>query len=395
MNKNNRWLLPEGVDEILPPKAIALEKICRELIDLYITWGYEFVIPPMIEYLDSLLTATGEDLDLQTYKITDQVSGRLMGIRADITPQVARIDAHLLKEDAPTRLCYLGSVLHSRSNSFADSRCPLQLGAELFGHNEVSSDIEIVRLMLATLDSLKINNVCIDIGHIGIFRYLISESKLNPEKKSEVFEIIKRKAKDELQYLFKESKIDDNNSKALLDIIDLHGDVTVLDDAMMSVAKFFPEIKKDINEIKILVESLSNQSELSVNVDLAELRGYNYHTGMIYTAYVPNEGKGIAFGGRYNDIGSAFGRARPATGFSADVKQLLELDSRIVINENRVFAPRSSDIKLIKKIQELREEGKIVIEELEGQKHNAIEMKCNQSLVFENNNWIIKDNKKI
>ena len=159
MNTNNRWLLPEGVDEILPPKAILLEQICRKIIDLYTTWGYEFVIPPMVEYLESLLTATGEDLDLQTYKITDQISGRLMGVRADITPQVARIDAHLMKQDTPTRLCYLGSVLHSRSDSFGDSRSPLQLGAELFGHAGVSSDIEIVKLMLATLNSLEIDNI--------------------------------------------------------------------------------------------------------------------------------------------------------------------------------------------------------------------------------------------
>ena len=177
MKMTNRWLLPEGVDEILPPQAILLEQMCRKLIDLFSSWGYEFVIPPMIEYLESLLTATGEDLDLQTYKITDQLSGRLMGIRADITPQVARIDAHLLKRNVPTRLCYLGSVLHSRNDNSGNSRSPMQLGAELFGHAGVSSDIEVVKLMLATLNSAGINNICMDIGHIGIFRSLISSSK--------------------------------------------------------------------------------------------------------------------------------------------------------------------------------------------------------------------------
>ena len=203
MTITNRWLLPEGVDEILPPKAMLLEQICRKLIDLFSTWGYEFVIPPMIEYLESLLTATGEDLDLQTYKVTDQLSGRLMGIRADITPQVARIDAHLLQRDVPTRLCYLGSVLHSRTNNPGDSRSPLQLGAELYGHAGVSSDIEIVKLMLATFNSLGIRNICMDIGHIGIFRSLISETKLSAEQKSEIFEMLKRKAKDELKVFYK------------------------------------------------------------------------------------------------------------------------------------------------------------------------------------------------
>ncbi|MBC8408403.1 MAG: ATP phosphoribosyltransferase regulatory subunit, partial [Rhodobacteraceae bacterium] len=257
MTITNRWLLPEGVDEILPPKAMLLEQICRKLIDLFSTWGYEFVIPPMIEYLESLLTATGEDLDLQTYKVTDQLSGRLMGIRADITPQVARIDAHLLQRDVPTRLCYLGSVLHSRTNNSGDSRSPLQLGAELYGHAGVSSDIEIVKLMLATFNSLGIRNICMDIGHIGIFRSLISEAKLSDEQKSEIFEMLKRKAKDELKIFYKKLKINDNNSKALLDLIDLHGDVTVLDDAIHSFGKLSPNITKYITEVKALTESIS------------------------------------------------------------------------------------------------------------------------------------------
>ena len=350
MTITNRWLLPEGVDEILPPKAMLLEQICRKLIDLFSTWGYEFVIPPMIEYLESLLTATGEDLDLQTYKVTDQLSGRLMGIRADITPQVARIDAHLLQRDVPTRLCYLGSVLHSRTNSSGDSRSPLQLGAELYGHAGVSSDIEIVKLMLATFNSLGIRNICMDIGHIGIFRSLISETKLSAEQKSEIFEILKRKAKDELKVFYKKLKINDNNSKALLDLIDLHGDVTVLDDAIHAFGKLSPNTTKYIAEVKALTESISDQSDASINIDLAELRGYNYHTGMIYTAFVPNEGKGIAFGGRYDDIGSAFGRARPATGFSTDVKQLLELHNIKDKKLDRILAPINDDDLLSKKI---------------------------------------------
>ena len=394
MTITNRWLLPEGVDEILPPKAMLLEQICRKLIDLFSTWGYEFVIPPMIEYLESLLTAAGEDLDLQTYKVTDQLSGRLMGIRADITPQVARIDAHLLQRDVPTRLCYLGSVLHSRTNSSGDSRSPLQLGAELYGHAGVSSDIEIVKLMLATFNSLGIRNICMDIGHIGIFRSLISEAKLSAEQKSEIFEMLKRKAKDELKIFYKKLKINDNNSKALLDLIDLHGDVTVLDDAVHAFGKLSPNITKYIAEVKAVTESISDQSDASINIDLAELRGYNYHTGMIYTAFVPNEGKGIAFGGRYDDIGSAFGRARPATGFSTDVKQLLELHNIKDKKLDRILAPINGDDLLIKKITELREKGKIVIQELEGQNSTASEMNCNQLLVFEKNQWVVKDNKK-
>ena len=394
MTITKRWLLPEGVDEILPPRAILLEQMCRKLIDLFSSWGYEFVIPPMMEYLESLLTATGEDLDLQTYKITDQLSGRLMGIRADITPQVARIDAHLLKRNIPTRLCYLGSVLHSRTNNSGDSRSPLQLGAELFGHEGVSSDIEIVKLMLATLDAVRISNICLDVGHIGIFRSLISKSQLNSMQESEVFEIVKRKAKDELKIFYKKLKINDDSSKAMLDLIDLHGDVGILDDAIHAFDKLSPDIRKYVNEVKTLTDSIIDKFDVSINIDLSELRGYNYHTGMIYTAFVPNEGKGIAFGGRYDDIGSAFGKARPATGFSTDVKQLLELQNISEDTPDKIFAPVDDNDSLHKKITELREQGKIVIQELEGQNATAKEMNCSQTLVCENDQWVIKENKK-
>tara|TARA_B100001750_G_scaffold102657_1_gene81148 strand:- start:799 stop:1983 length:1185 start_codon:yes stop_codon:yes gene_type:complete len=394
MTITKRWLLPEGVDEILPPRAMLLEQMCRKLIDLFSSWGYEFVIPPMMEYLESLLTATGEDLDLQTYKITDQLSGRLMGIRADITPQVARIDAHLLKRNIPTRLCYLGSVLHSRTNNSGDSRSPLQLGAELFGHEGVSSDIEIVKLMLATLDAVRISNICLDVGHIGIFRSLISKSQLNSMQESEVFEIVKRKAKDELKIFYKKLKINDDSSKAMLDLIDLHGDAGILDDAIHAFDKLSPDIRKYINEVKTLTDSIIDKFDVSINIDLSELRGYNYHTGMIYTAFVPNEGKGIAFGGRYDDIGSAFGKARPATGFSTDMKQLLELQNISEDTPDKIFAPVDDNDSLHKKITELREQGKIVIQELEGQNATAKEMNCNQTLVCENDQWVVKENKK-
>ena len=394
MTITKRWLLPEGVDEILPPRAMLLEQMCRKLIDLFSSWVYEFVIPPMMEYLESLLTATGEDLDLQTYKITDQLIVRLMGIRADITPQVARIDSHLLKRNIPSRLCYLGSVLHSRTNNSGDSRSPLQLGAELFGHEGVSSDIEIVKLMLATLDAVRICNICLDVGHIGIFRSLISKSQLNSMQESEVFEIVKRKAKDELKIFYKKLKINDDSSKAMLDLIDLHGDAGILDDAIHAFDKLSPDIRKYVNEVKTLTDSIIDKFDVSINIDLSELRGYNYHTGMIYTAFVPNEGKGIAFGGRYDDIGSAFGKARPATGFSTDVKQLLELQNISEDTPDKIFAPVDDNDSLQKKITELREQGKIVIQELEGQNATAKEMNCNQTLVCENDQWVVKENKK-
>lgn len=391
MTITNRWLLPEGVEEILPPKAIELEQLCRTIIDLFSSWGYEFVMPPMIEYLESLLTGTGEDLDLKTFKLTDQLSGRLMGIRADITPQVARIDAHLLKRDIPTRLCYLGSVLHTRPGKSGETRSPLQVGAELYGHDGVASDIEIVKLMLATLKSSGVKQVYIDLGHIGIFRALSSESPLNTEQQAQVFEALQRKAKDELKSLYKEWNVTDSASNALLDLIDLNGDVNALNEAKKLLKKVSPDTNQYIDELTTLSESIQEHSDVAINIDLAELRGYAYHTGMVYTAFIPGEGEGIAFGGRYDDIGSAFGRARPATGFSMDVKSLLKFQAVKNKTISKIYAPVSEDASLQEKISELRTAGKIVMQELDGQQATASDMGCDQELKLEKGEWVTKE----
>lgn len=390
MTTINRWLLPEGVEEILPPKAIQLEHLCRTIIDLLSTWGYEFVIPPMIEYLESLLTGTGEDLDLKTFKLTDQLSGRLMGIRADMTPQVARIDAHLLKRDTPTRLCYLGSVLHTRPGKSGETRSPLQLGAELYGHAGVASDIEIVQLMLATLKKVGVNKSYIDLGHIGIFRALSADSSLNDEQKEQVFETLQRKAKDELKALYTDWKVSDDASNALLDLIDLNGDVSVLAEAEKMFKNVSSDVINYIREIKALADAIKDESDITINIDLAELRGYHYHTGMVYTAFVQGKGEGIAFGGRYDDIGRAFGRARPATGFSLDVKSLLKFNNIEGNKTPRIFSPASDDVSLQNKINELRESGVVVVQELQGQQATAEEMNCDQTLTLENGEWLIK-----
>ncbi len=390
MSITNRWLLPEGVEEILPPKAIQLEQMRRSIIDLLSTWGYEFVIPPMIEYLESLLTGTGEDLDLKTFKITDQLSGRLMGIRADMTPQVARIDAHLLKRDTPTRLCYYGSVLHTRPGKSGETRSPLQLGAELYGHAGVASDIEIVKLILATLKHVGIAQTYMDIGHIGVFRTLSAESSLNDEQRAAVYEALQRKAKDELKAFYKEWNVTDSASNALLDLVDLNGDVSVLNEAKNLLKIVSPEVIKYIEEVKTLAGAIKDHTDVTINIDLAELRGYHYHTGMVYTAFVPGHGEGVAFGGRYDDIGKAFGRARPATGFSLDVKSLLKYQNSETNNAKKIFAPASDESSLQNKIDELRASGNIVVQELSGQQENADEMNCQQQLVYENGSWKIK-----
>ena len=389
MTETNRWLLPEGIEEILPPRASQLERLCRDVVDLLTSWGYEFVIPPMLEYLESLLTGTGEDLDLKTFKLTDQLSGRLMGLRADMTPQVARIDAHLLKRETPTRLCYLGSVLHTRPARSGETRAPIQVGAELYGHAGIASDIEIVQLMLETLKLAGIDNACLDLGHIGIFRALRRESKLSEEQQATVFEILQRKAKDELKVLFNDWQINDAGSLAILDLIDMNGDVSVLSEADKRFSPISTTVSDDIKELTTLVKAISDQSDIDIHIDLAELRGYHYHTGMVYTAYVPGRGEGIAFGGRYDDIGKAFGRARPATGFSTDVKSLTRFSNREAPAE-RIFAPSVNDDKLVEVIARLREVGRVIVRELEGQKASATDLGCTHQLVEEKGSWQIK-----
>lgn len=387
MNKTNRWLLPEGIEEILPPKASQLEGLCRDIIDLLSSWGYEFVIPPMLEYLESLLTGTGEDLDLKTFKLTDQLNGRLMGLRADMTPQVARIDAHLLKRDTPTRLCYLGSVLHTRPAHSGETRAPLQVGAELYGHAGMASDIEIVRLMLATLRLAGIDKTCIDLGHIGIFRALSKQSSLNEGQQTTVFEILQRKAKDELKDKLGNWQIKDAASLALLDLIDMNGDTSILQEAEKRFASISTTVKQDLEELQTLANAIEDQPGIEIHIDLAELRGYHYHTGMMYTAYVHGQGEGIAFGGRYDDIGLAFGRSRPATGFSTDVKSLVKYRSDQSPVVERIFAPANQDKKLEQLVTKLRAEGRVVVRELQGQKASATDMACTHTLAEANGKW--------
>ncbi len=389
MNKINRWLLPEGIEEILPPRASQLEGLCRDIVDLLASWGYEFVIPPMLEYLESLLTGTGEDLDLKTFKLTDQLSGRLMGLRADMTPQVARIDAHLLKRSTPTRLCYLGSVLHTRPAHSGETRAPLQVGAELYGHAGIASDIEIVKLMLATLELAGIDKACIDLGHIGIFRALSSESSLEPAQRDQVFEILQRKARDELQEKFNDWNITDAASLAMLDLIEMNGTIDILVDAEQRFASISDTVKQDLQELSTLANAIQDYNDITIHIDLAELRGYHYHTGMLYTAYVEGQGDGIAFGGRYDDIGKAFGRSRAATGFSTDVKSLMKYRDADANLAERIFAPAIDDSNLDALITTLRSEGKIVIRELQGQQASAADMSCTHVLAESNGKWEI------
>ena len=388
MSKKNQWLLPEGIEEILPPQAAEVEATCRRILDLFQLWGYELVMPPLLEYIDSLLTGTGEDLDLQTFKVIDQLTGRSMGIRADMTPQVARIDAHNLKSDFPTRLCYRGTVIHTRPSGHGGTRAPLQVGAELHGHAGVQSDAEILSLMLKTLKVAGLSRVHVDLGHVGIYRGLTADLPLTGEQRSSLFDALQRKASAEIEDMFSNWDVDKQSAEMILSLIDLNGDVGILGSARKTLSAAGDKVLACLDELEKISELAKAQvKDAPLYFDLAELRGYNYYTGFTFAAYVPGQGQGIAFGGRYDDVGAAFGRARPATGFSTDVKNLYALGAAEVSSKQAIFAPASEVPGLYEMIDSLREAGEIVISALPGQAGNAQDMACDRQLEIKDGQW--------
>lgn len=388
--QEERWLLPAGIEEVLPPQARVIEGLRRDLLDLYQGWGYELVMPPFIDYLESLLTGTGHDLDLQTFKLTDQESGRLLGVRADMTPQVARMDAHHLRRAGPTRLCYLGTVLHTRSDGFAGTRSPLQVGAEIFGHSGAESELEILRLVLATLERAGIDNAYLDLGHVGIYRGLARQAGLTPEREMTLFETLQRKAIPEVEALIGDWGVTGPVADMLLVLSELNGD-DALEQARQALAAADPGVHEALDHLAGLREGLNTWlPEVPVHFDLAELRGYHYKTGVVFAAFVPGWGLEIARGGRYDDIGRVFGQARPAVGFSSDLKGLLRqgrtLDARYQA-VGGIFAPALPDPALRAEVERLRGAGERVINELPGQSGGAREAGCAEVLVFEGERW--------
>lgn len=389
MMEQKHWLLPEGISETLPPQANELEHLRRTLLDLYRSWGYELVFPPFVEYLDSLLTGTGGDLNLQTFKLTDQVTGRTLGIRADITPQVARIDAHQLRRDCPTRLCYQGTVLHSRSDTLASSRSPLQIGAELYGHAGVEAELEIIGLMIESLQRSGIGDIFLDLGHVGIFRGMAGQAGFNQVQEHALFNALQRKAVPEIRKLLTEYGTDKAVAEMLIALAELSGE-QVLSRSTQVLAGANQSVHNALDELNRLAALLQiRYPTLAVHYDLAELRGYHYHTGVMFAAYVPGIGQEVARGGRYDDIGQLFGRARPACGFSADLNMLLKLGSRVHPADQSILAPAVDDPLLMLRIQQLREEGRPVIQALPGQSAAAGEMGCSEILEKRGEDWVV------
>ena len=364
-----QWLLPAGIEDVLPPRARLLERGRQTTLQLFDEWGYDQVIPPLAEFEDSLLTGVGEDLAKQTFRMVDPETGGMLGIRADITPQVARVAARHFDLSRPVRLCYLGSTLQARPPTFHLSRNPLQLGAELFGDSGVAGDVEIVRLMVASLQGLGIDDFLLALGHVGIFHALAEDARLTAEQERGYHDILQRKALTEIDPFLDSLNLTEAQRVSFRALVDLHGDASVLKRASESFEGCCAGVLEALQDLISISEALqAHLPELTLYFDLAEVRGYRYHTGLVFAAYVEGEGRAIASGGRYDGVTAAFGFECEATGFSADLKNLIGLSSSGSLAgsgaKKAVLAPANSDDSLIEVIANLRQQGYRVINDL-------------------------------
>ena len=391
MSIADRWLLPDGVKEILPAEARQIEAFRRKLLNLFDSWGYDLVMPPMIEYLESLLTGTGNDLALNTFKVTDQLTGRMMGLRADTTPQVARIDAHSLNQQGPTRLCYANSVLHTVPANMLTGRSPMQIGAELYGHAGVASDIEVISLMLEALQQAQLNQpLTLDLGHVGIYRVLANKAALSADDQAELFALLQKKSLTELDALLAKLSLTDQCCNAFRLLSSLNGGEDTIAKARQLLLPDYPEMAPVLDDLELIAAAISQRfPAVSLYFDLGELRGYNYHTGVVFAVYIPSYGQPLAKGGRYDEIGKVFGRARPATGFSGDLKVLAELAADHARSGRSILAPVGVDTPLQAKIAELRQQGERVVQALPEAKTILTEMNCDRELILRDGDWCV------
>jgi ATP phosphoribosyltransferase regulatory subunit len=378
------WLLPEYIQDMLPDEAWRIEAMRTSVLEMLRRSGYQLVAPPMLEYAESLLINDSDDMDLRSFKLVDQLSGRTLALRADITPQVARIDAHLLNRQGITRLCYAGSVLHTQPSGLMRTREPLQIGAELYGHGGIESDLEIQRLMLQTLTLVGITGVHIDLGHVGVFSSLVRRAAVSHEQEAGLFNALQRKDVPALKGLV--GNLPHEVQAALMVLPQLYGGVEVIARARNTLPDY-PEVGIALNELEQAAAHLEGLAG-NVGVDLAELRGYHYHSGMVFAAYHAGSHDAIALGGRYDDVGKSFGRARPATGFSMDLRQLYSLLAKQA-QAKAIYAPYRQDAALDVAIAKLRGQGEIVVVDLLGKAEYRAELNCDRELVLRDGSWTV------
>jgi len=388
MTSVDRWMLPEGVDELLPERAAVAEQLRRNILDLLKSWGYQLVVPPLIEFTDSLLIGMGKDIETQSFRLTDQISGKSMAVRADITPQTARIDAHSLKAEGIRRLCYAGSVLHTRPKTLMASRCPMQIGAELYGDASISADIEVISLLLETLHLIEseftsaqgnaskgLCKLTLDLGHVSIYNAVRDAIKaaapeLEQDDLALIFDAIQRKSLPDLKCLLPRLLAGHAITETLYQLPSLCGGANVLVKAKALLGSLGQGVVDAIDQLTQVAEIISQRfTAVEVYFDLAEIRGYEYHTGLVFAAYADGHGLALANGGRYDNIGKVFGSERSATGFNTDIKALIDfLGSRATlavqpINAEReiIAAPNSDEASLWNAVSQLRSAGEIVI----------------------------------
>ncbi|MCX7294612.1 ATP phosphoribosyltransferase regulatory subunit [Janthinobacterium sp.] len=381
------WLLPENIADVLPSEARKIEELRRIMLDNFRLYGYELVMPPLLEYLESLMTGAGKDTDLRTFKLVDQLSGRMLGLRADMTTQVARIDAHLLNRATVTRLCYAGSVLHTRPSGLHATREPLQIGAEIYGHAGLEADAEIQELALASLALAGFDSVRLDLSHVGLLRAIIAQDAAAVRDEAALYTLLRAKDAPGLRELT--AGYDAVTRDALLALPNLYGDIDVLARAR-EVLPPLPGVLKALAELAALAGSALGRAEVAI--DLADLRGYQYESGAMFALYVPGLPNAVARGGRYDHVGEAFGRARPATGFSLDLRELARL-LPTAERKHSIRAPWGSAPELKEKIAELRKAGEVVIQSMPGHSNEQDEFECDRVLVLADNgsSWILKN----
>jgi ATP phosphoribosyltransferase regulatory subunit len=377
----HRWLLPEAIEDVLPREARKLEALRRSLLDAFRLRGYDLVIPPLLEYLDSLLIGSGSDLNLRTFKLVDQLSGRTLGIRADITPQVARMDAHLLNREGVTRLCYFGSVLHALPSGFTSTREPLQIGAEIYGHGGLEADMEIIRLLGESLSLSGVKATRLDLGHVGVFKALVDLGGIAGELEQELLASLQAKDIPSLKALVEDVR--EPFYSALLVLPELYGSVEVLDRAQ-AILPHDPRIRAALDDLRALAAGLKG---LPVSFDLSDLRGYHYHSGIVFAAYCAGHPGAIALGGRYDEVGRAFGRGRPATGFSMDMREILRL-LPLASEAGSILAPLAGEGLEIA-VTELRQAGETVVPALPGHEGTWTEAGCDRQLVRRDGLWVV------
>ncbi len=373
------WLLPEDIADILPAEARRIEDLRRDLLDLYRSYGYELVMPPLAEYLDSLLSGTGSDLNLRTFKLVDQMSGRTLGVRADMTPQVTRIDAHLLNRAGVTRLCYCGSVLHTRGAGFMATREPLQVGAELYGHAGREADIEIIELALASVQAAGIHDARLDLGHAGIARAIVQADPVAAAHVHEVADLLG--AKDHAGLEARIRAFAPQTADALRQLMHLYGGVEVIARARQALPAL-PGVREALDTLQQLCDALPADR---LSVDLGDARDYHYHNGAVFAVYVDGWPDSVVRGGRYDNVGEAFGRARPATGFSLDLRVLAGL-LEPAQSAPAIRAPWGRDPELLRAVAELRAAGHIVVQALPGHEDQQ-EYAFDRELVANERGW--------